>query len=102
MRKHTSFAIAATMLLLAGMLWAKYSVLASSPESARTNLSNAPAQAPFRRAGRSNPCGDLLRRSRHSERERTMKQLATLAAFAFVVGIGGPAKAECSGPNCAS
>jgi hypothetical protein len=39
MRKHVSFAVAATVLVLAAAFWAKSGVLAKSGDVARPNLS---------------------------------------------------------------
>ena len=55
MRKHTSFAIVATMLVLAAMLWAKSSVLASSPDIARPNLSYVATAGSFLPGGALEP-----------------------------------------------
>jgi hypothetical protein len=44
MRKHTSFAVAATMMVLAAAFWAKSGAVANSADVARSNLSySAPA-----------------------------------------------------------
>ena len=55
MRKHTSFAIAATILVVAATLWAKSSVLASSPDIARPNLSYVATASSFLPGGALEP-----------------------------------------------
>jgi hypothetical protein len=47
MRKNTSFAVAATMLVLAAAFWAQSSVLANSASTARSNLFYSAPAASF-------------------------------------------------------
>jgi hypothetical protein len=47
MRKDTSFAVAATMLVLAVAYWAQSSVLADSARTAPSNLSYSASAASF-------------------------------------------------------